>query len=192
MKKKIMILGTLTAVSVLSVLIYASLQNNEDELLIHRIGSDLDGPGIIDLLTEWTQNGVVIQSWVNDVSANAVFSEGESISFPLDQDQMYIAVAPFLDFTHPCYDHYLSSCSGELKNREMMITLINAEGSVVEERQILTAGNGFFEIWIDRDAVYTLEIQMDGVSGSGTVSGIAGSRTCVTDIQLVQSEQGHV
>ncbi|WP_460049820.1 CueP family metal-binding protein [Spirochaeta dissipatitropha] len=191
MKRRFVMTGSLTVLAVLGVLTYTLFINYEAEALILRTGSDLDGPGLVSLITEWTESRAVVQSWVDDVSVNAVFPDGERISFPLDEDRMYIAVAPFLDMTHPCDVHYLSSCSGELKNRDMNIVLINEDGDIVQNSRISTARNGFFEIWIDRDAVYTLEIEMDGAIGSGTISGTSGSRTCVTDIQLVQSEQNN-
>ncbi|RIK15345.1 MAG: hypothetical protein DCC50_08445, partial [Acidobacteria bacterium] len=52
-------------------------------------------------------------------------AEGREARLPLPQDEFYLSVAPYLDQTHECHFHSLTTCRGELGNEELTVRVVS-------------------------------------------------------------------
>lgn len=114
-------------------------------------------------------------------------AEGE-VSLPLGGDRFYLAVAPFVDQTHECFYHSLTTCRGELANEDIGVRIIDdATGEVLVDEQVTTFDNGFVGYWLPRDVEGTLEVTRDGLTGRTAFSTSDEGATCVTTLQLEEA-----
>ena len=109
----------------------------------------------------------------------------EALSLPMPEDEFYVSVAPYVEHTHDCYFHSLTTCLGELGNTDVHVTVTNLEtGATLLDENRTTFDNGFVGLWLPRDAV--LEIRIEGSLGGGSleVSTWEEDPTCITSLQL--------
>src|SRR5690625_2305744 len=45
-------------------------------------------------------------------------SNERKVVIPLPEDEFFVSVAPFINETHPCTNHSLTGCQGEMVNKE--------------------------------------------------------------------------
>lgn len=113
-------------------------------------------------------------------------ADGREAALPMPDDEVYISVAPFREQTHECHFHSLTTCLGELDDREIRVTLTTADGDVLVDETRRTSDNGFTGFWVPRGIEATLTVGYAGVSGSATLSTIADDDpTCITTLQLL-------
>ncbi|MEG3614682.1 CueP family metal-binding protein [Isoptericola haloaureus] len=111
--------------------------------------------------------------------------EGET-TVSLEGEDFYVSIAPYVDQTHECYFHSLTTCTGELQNAEVDVLVTDdATGEVVLDETRTTFDNGFVGLWLPRDLDATVTIEHDGMSASSPLSTAgADDATCVTTMQL--------
>ena len=51
---------------------------------------------------------------------------GREAELPLPDDQFYLSAAPFVKTTHECAFHSLTACRGELRNREVTVSVVDS------------------------------------------------------------------
>lgn len=113
-------------------------------------------------------------------------AEGTETALPMPDDQFYLSIAPYVDQTHDCYFHSLTTCLGELQNEDLHVTVVDdATGQVVLDEPMRTFDNGFVGLWLPRGLDATLTVEHDGKSASTQIStGSAEDMTCLTSLQL--------
>lgn len=118
-----------------------------------------------------------------------LLSDGENpdLSMPMPEDKFYVSLAPFVDQTHDCYFHSLTTCTGELAAEEMDVTVTNqATGEVLLAEKMQTQENGFLGLWLPRDIEATIHVAQDDRSASASISTANDDDlTCLTTMQLV-------
>lgn len=105
---------------------------------------------------------------------------------PMPTDEFYLSVAPYLTQTHDCYYHSLTTCTGELQNADVTVTVTDdATGAVIVQEDLRTYDNGFLGLWLPRDIDATLTVEYDGLSAMSpiTTSGDEAA-TCLTTLPL--------
>lgn len=114
-----------------------------------------------------------------------VVSDGqEEAALELPEDKFYLSVAPFVDQTHECFYHSLTTCQGELGGEDVEVTIVDDAGEVLVDEQTTTFDNGFVGFWLPRDIDGTLTVSYDGKVGEVDFSTREDSPTCVTTLQL--------
>ena len=108
----------------------------------------------------------------------------DEISFDLPEDRFYLSFAPYVNQTHDCYYHSLTTCLGELGNEDVQVTFTNDVGEVVVDEELTTFDNGFVGLWLPRDLEGTLRVSAEGGTGEGPVSTTDDDPTCLTTVQL--------
>ena len=78
----------------------------------------------------------------------------------------------------------MSSCQGELPEKQFEVLAKDPNGNVLINETIATLKNGFFELWLPRDLSINLSIQGLGKQTEGTLGTFDGSNTCLTTFQL--------
>ena len=111
-------------------------------------------------------------------------SATEEVALELPEDSFYLSIAPFVNQTHECHYHSLTTCVGELSNEEVDLTVTDASGEVLIDEQRTTFDNGFVGVWVPADSNGTVEINYDGMTGTTDFSTGIESATCITDLRL--------
>lgn len=111
-------------------------------------------------------------------------SETEETALDLPEDAFYLSIAPFVNHTHECHFHSLTTCVGELSDQEVDVKITDDAGQVLVEAQRTTFDNGFVGVWVPTGTQGTIEISYDGMTGSTQYSTDEDSATCITDLQL--------
>lgn len=111
--------------------------------------------------------------------------EAYETTVPLPEDAFYLSVAPFVDGTHECFYHSLTTCQGELADQPVSVTVVDAAtGEVLVEEDTTLGANGFVGLWLPRDVDAELRVEHEGRVGTTTVSTGADDPTCLTTLQL--------
>jgi hypothetical protein len=78
----------------------------------------------------------------------------------------------------------MSSCQGELADKEFDVRAVDQDGNVLVEETLATLRNGFFELWLPRNRRIDLRIQGLNREARGTIGTFDVSKTCVTTFRL--------
>lgn len=114
-----------------------------------------------------------------------VLSDGtRETTLPMPADELYVSMAPYVDQTHDCFFHSLTTCQGELVDADVDILVRDDQGEVVLEETTTTYANGFVGVWLPRDLTGTVALTVDGRSVEAPLSTTADSATCLTGLQL--------
>ncbi|WP_413453016.1 CueP family metal-binding protein [Georgenia phoenicis] len=108
----------------------------------------------------------------------------EELAVALPEDEFYLSVAPYVDASHECYFHSLTTCQGELAEADIEVTFTTADGEVLLEEATTTFANGFAGFWLPRDVEGVLEVTHDGRTGEVPVATGEEDPTCLTTLQL--------
>lgn len=106
-------------------------------------------------------------------------------SLPMPADLFYLSVAPYVDGTHECFFHSLTTCLGELRNTDVEISVVDAAtGETVMSQSARTFDNGFVGLWLPAGIDAVLTITAEGRSATAEISTHADDPTCLTTLQL--------
>ena len=164
-----------------------SIPGDQERLQDHGF-ADADAHEIIDRLealpvAERPQN--LIAS-VTATSLQLRDDAGRQAQLPLPQDQFYLSAAPFVETTHECGFHSLTTCRGELRSREISVSVVDSSsGETLEEGTRTTHDNGFIGFWLPRGITAELTCTLEGFTGTASISTQAeDDLTCLTSLQL--------
>jgi hypothetical protein len=107
----------------------------------------------------------------------------EEASLPIEED-FYLSMAPYVDQTHECFYHSLTTCQGELVEEEVDVTITSSDGEVLVDETLTTYPNGFVGFWLPRDIEATLEVSYDDRSATTEIGTGPKDPTCLTTVQL--------
>lgn len=107
-------------------------------------------------------------------------------TLPMPEDQFYVSLAPYVDQTHDCYFHSLTTCTGEIQNEEVQMLVTDSDsGEVLIDETRTSFDNGFVGVWLPRDVDVTVEVSYQGLSAMTELSTRSDDdATCVTTMQL--------
>lgn len=113
-------------------------------------------------------------------------STGREETVPMPEDEFYVSLAPYVDQTHDCYYHSLTTCTGELGDQEIHVTVTDtATGEVIVDEDLVTFDNGFVGVWLPRGIDAELTVAYQDLSATAPLStSAADDATCVTTMQL--------
>lgn len=109
---------------------------------------------------------------------------GAQADLPLPADEFYVSIAPFVDQTHDCFFHSLTTCRGELAHEEVDVEIVDDSGTVLVDETLTTFDNGFVGLWLPRDISGTITLEVNGRTVTDSISTGADDPTCVTTLQL--------
>lgn len=116
-----------------------------------------------------------------------LMSDGETeLELDIPDDLFYLAFAPYVDQTHECFYHSLTTCQGELTEQDVHVRIVDdATGEVLVDEQRTTFQNGFVGLWLPRDLQGTLEVTYEGLTTQVPFTTDEDGATCLTtDLQL--------
>ena len=107
-----------------------------------------------------------------------------SASYDMPDEAFYASIAPYYDSTHPCGDHNLVTCRGELDRETFDVTVTNSEGDIVFDETVESETNGFFGIWLPRNIDGSITLEHEGNVLEGDITTFSDSGTCFTDYRF--------
>lgn len=189
---KIVVVKTIILVLILSVLslssVYSSEQsvsmNSSDNKQLRDELKGVDGKKAMEIANKWRMKKIDIVTFVTPDTVNFKFKDGETISIPVPNDMMIVSIAPYINKTHECATHYMSSCDAELKNEDMKITAANAGGKIFINKIMKTGPTGFLDLWLPRNQEITIVVSAKGKKATGKIYTYRNSKTCETTLKL--------
>jgi len=110
--------------------------------------------------------------------------DNENYSYKLPNNQFYLSIAPYINNTHPCSNHNLITCRGELKNQTMDITVKDSSGNVIINDTYTSKSNGFLGLWLPKNMSGTITINYQGLTTTEKISTFESDNTCLTTLKL--------
>jgi len=106
------------------------------------------------------------------------------VSVPI-QDGHYLSIAPYVDRTHDCFFHSLTTCTGEMGNEELTVRIVDDRtGEVYVDETARANDNGFIGFWLPRDVAATVTVTGVGRSAETSVQTGVDDLTRLTSLQL--------
>ncbi|WP_435300396.1 CueP family metal-binding protein [Timonella sp. A28] len=107
-------------------------------------------------------------------------------TLPMPDDEFYLSIAPYVSQTHECHFHSLTTCRGELGNKDITLTIVDdATGKTLVEQTTQTFDNGFVGVWLPRDIDATVTVESEGKSATTQISTHGDEdATCLTTMKL--------
>lgn len=104
--------------------------------------------------------------------------------YELPKEEFFVSIAPYINETHPCHNHSLTGCQGELVKEEFDIYIEDEKGNVVVNETLQTGVNGFIDLWLLRNQTYQIKIQHGSKLVESEFSTFDKDGTCITTLQL--------
>lgn len=114
-----------------------------------------------------------------------VDNKGNKTVYPLPEDEFFVSIAPYIEKTHPCGNHNLTGCQGELKDKKFDVVIQDEDGNMVVNQTMTSLSNGFMDFWLPRNKTYQVKITYDGKTAESKISTFKGDNTCITTMQLL-------
>ena len=150
--------------------------------------ADLEATEIVDTLdaTPLAERPTDLLASVRPSEIVLTSADGSETTMPLPKDKFYLSFAPYIDQTHDCYFHSLTTCTAELSNKDFDVTITDtATGEAVVNETLTSFDNGFIGVWLPKGIEAELSIQYEGKSASTGISTVADDdATCLTTLQL--------
>ena len=114
-----------------------------------------------------------------------VSADEDEFSLAIPDDRFYLSVAPYVDQTHDCFHHSLTTCTGELASTQVQVQIVDEtnDETLVDETRT-TFENGFTGFWLPRNIEGTLRVTYDGRTGETEFATDQQAPTCLTTLQL--------
>lgn len=137
----------------------------------------------ISLLNQWRIDNSKITSYITPKVLVVEFPDGRTITKNLPDNEMFIAIAPYLTRTHSCTNHYISKCDAELKNKEFYVEIYSNNEKIITTTY-KSLNNGFIELWLPRNKTIKIEIKYSNKKAEETFLTDDNCRTCFTTFFL--------
>ncbi|GAE94993.1 hypothetical protein JCM21714_4196 [Gracilibacillus boraciitolerans JCM 21714] len=119
-------------------------------------------------------------------SSNLVITEeGKEVTYDLSKNDFFVSIAPYEMATHPCENHSLTGCQGEMRNQEFDLYIEDTDGNVIVDKTINSFDNGFIDLWLPRNKTYKTKIEYNGKVAESDISTFDKDGTCITTMQLI-------
>jgi hypothetical protein len=160
-----------------------SINRSNDKQLKEKL-TGIDGKTAMAIANKWHMDKIDVVTFVTPDKVNFKFKDGETISILLPDDVMMVSIAPYINKTHTCATHYISSCDAELKNTNIKVTAVTAGGKILIKKTMKTAPTGFLDLWLPRNQVIDITVSAKGKSATGRIFTNRDSKTCETTLKL--------
>ncbi len=151
---------------------------------------DLDKMGAVDLIDHLDRLGGAdrpTELMASVRPGELVLSAGEEEqTLDVPGDRFYLSLAPYVDETHECFHHSLTTCQGELIAQDVQVQVEDRTNkTVLVDDTLTTFDNGFVGIWLPRNIEGTIRVTRDGKSGEVDFTTDDDAPTCLTTLRMV-------
>jgi hypothetical protein len=160
----------------------------QDQLLADQGLDGLDARAVIDSLDALpvAERSTTLMASIRPNELLLSDDQERETALAMPADEFYVSLAPYVEQTHECYFHSLTTCKGELQNVDVLVVVTDkATGEVLLDETRTTFDNGFTGLWLPRDIDASITIEYDGLSATSDLSTRTDDdATCVTTMQL--------
>lgn len=110
--------------------------------------------------------------------------DGKKQVYDLPENEFFVSIAPYVEVTHPCANHSLTGCQGEMPDEEFEVYIEDSKGNVIVDEKMTSLENGFIDLWLPRNETFTVSIKHKKGQAEGKISTFSGDNTCITTLQL--------
>lgn len=148
--------------------------------------ADEDVTGVIDQLDRLPVDERPTDLMASVQRDELVLTDGQqAATMALPEGKSYVSIAPFVDETHDCFYHSLTTCLGELSGKDVDVVITDSKtGEAVVDESTATFDNGFVGFWVPSGITGTIEVTAEGKTGTTDFSTRSDGPTCVTDLKL--------
>ena len=145
----------------------------------------METKNIKELVADYSVGNIKDQS-ASITSQQLIVTDGDKkqVAYNLPEDEFFVSIAPYEDNTHPCENHSLTGCQGEMVEEEFDVYIEDTEGNVILDETMKSQANGFIDLWLPRDKTYEVKIASNGKMVESEVSTFESDGTCITTMQL--------
>ncbi|QDZ99508.1 hypothetical protein D0439_13145 [Lysinibacillus fusiformis] len=146
---------------------------------------DMEMQNIKELVNEYSGDKTKDES--ASITSNQLIltdKEGKESAYALPEEEFFVSVAPYINETHPCTNHSLTGCQGELANKDVAVYIEDSKGNVLVDETMKTLANGFIDLWLPRDQTYNIKMEHKGKTVKSSFSTYENDGTCITTMQL--------
>lgn len=162
----------------------ASVSSGQDLLDDHGL-SEMTAPQIVDHLDRLSLGDRPADLIASVRPDSLLLTDGErELSMELPPDSSYVSIAPYLEHTHDCFFHSLTTCTGELSAKPVEVRIVDASGEVLVHESTTTFDNGFIGFWLPRGTEGSIQVNYQGRTGEAGFSTAEDGATCITTLQL--------
>lgn len=139
----------------------------------------------INITNQWRTTSPSVTTYVTPNEINVTFPDGRNYTKSIKDTLFYVAVAPYITYTHSCTNHYISSCKAELTNKTFSLQILDSNNETYFLGNVNSMDNGFFEFWLPREKVFEFKIGYSGKTCSQYIQTKGNSPTCITTAKLL-------
>lgn len=184
MKKQTVIIGFII-ISVLVSLFYLIKPNSKHDAFLSQY--DLDQMSVKEMVLSLEHNLSEPTGFYAGITGKSltIGDQSKQIEIDLPPNQFYLSIAPYINQTHPCANHNLVTCRGELKNQTFDVYVEEkSTGKVVFNGQVSSSNNGFLGIWLPSSKSLEITVSQNGLEASTSITTYIDSNTCLTTLKL--------
>lgn len=111
--------------------------------------------------------------------------DGKEVVYELPEDEFFVSIAPFIQETHPCKNHSLTGCQGELAQEEFDVYIEDSKGKVILDKKTSSFSNGFIDFWLPRNETFSVTIKYKDKTANSEISTFKDDGTCITTMKLM-------
>lgn len=181
MEKVKMRLNILIVTLLTSVLLVACNDKNTNEESL-----EMEPEDIKDLVNDYSIGNKTDQSAsITSTQLIITDSDDKESVYELPEEEFFVSIAPYINETHPCTNHSLTGCQGEMVNKDFDIYIEDTEGNIIIDDTMDSGENGFIDLWLPRDKKFHVTISYEGKQVDSDISTFKNDGTCITTIQLM-------
>ncbi|GAB3789868.1 CueP family metal-binding protein [Virgibacillus kimchii] len=146
-----------------------------------------DKTDIKELVNEYSLGNILEAEEASITSTELIVTseeDGNETIYDLPEEEFFVSIAPFISETHPCTNHSLTGCQGEMVNQNFEIYIEDMDGNVIVDDTVNAEANGFIDLWLPRDESFHVEITHDEKLSEAEISTFEDDKTCITTMQL--------
>ena len=111
-------------------------------------------------------------------------SDGSESVYNLPENDFFIFITPYVNETHPCTNHSLTGCQGEMAEKEFDVYIEDTEGNVIIDETLKSQSNGFIDLWLPRDKTYRAKIEHDGQMAESEFSTFESDNSALQPLKM--------
>jgi prolipoprotein diacylglyceryltransferase len=180
MNKKTIAIGSIVLLAIISLVLFMSKYDKERNDFLQSYG--LEGLTVKEMVVKLDQEinePSILKASIN--GKKLILKDDEkSYEFNLPTNKFYLSFAPYVEQTHPCANHNLITCRGELPDEVFMVTITDYTGNKLVNEEIKTGENGFIGLWLPKNITGTIEVRYAGKTAKADFSTFETNNTCLT------------
>jgi len=176
--------GIVVIIFMIAILVLVSNQSNNDKDFLDKYNlSNLTTQQIVTKLDQITDEDDAFYAAITGKQLT-LGDENNEFEYNVPKGKFYLSLAPYINSTHPCGNHNLVTCRGELKNETMNIVVKDTSGKVIVDGDYTSYNNGFIGLWLPSNISGTITVSYLGLTATSEISTSPDSNTCLTTLKL--------